>query len=164
MLKTILIPTDFSIESLNLFKAAATHEGDQLHIILYHAMVMSDSILDLLFSPRDTSLDRSAHPDFWDAVKIIQNKYGARIRYVRVEVFTGNTLRAFENFIEGNQVDTILVPEDYQFQLLHAKSIDPMRFINSIRTEVKKVSWDRQSSMPEKNKLSEIFYFNPGQS
>lgn len=164
MQKTVLLPTDFSIESLNLLHAAVRLGEEEINVVMYHAIHPSDSIVDLLFFSSDKFIDSIAEKAFIDAVNVIRSKYPSVIRSWSIELFTGKSKAAFRNFINGHHADMILVPESYTFRYPHARSADPLRFVDRTRNDVRTVSWPQTTSTHEHDKLSEIFLVNPRMS
>jgi hypothetical protein len=161
MPQNVLIPTDFTIESLNLLKAAAALDPRPKRVLLFHAIHLSDSITDLLFFSKARFIESIANEDFWTAVKIIRNRYASVIKSVETDLFVGRNRAAFENFVVGNSIDAILVPEQYMFRRLHSKSADPLRFIRRSDEMVRQISWRRSQAVPNDDTLAEIFQFNP---
>lgn len=156
MKRVILIPTDFSIESLNLFKYAAQHAQEPLNIVLVHGLHLSDSIFDLLFKTRSESIEKLSNPDFEDACRILHNKYVSRINSFRIEIFSGVTQCAFQNFLEGNRITEILIPKSYQLRLT-GKSFDLLPYLKSSTLPKQAVEWKPAENAPEHNQLAEIF-------
>jgi len=159
MKKTILIPTNFTIESLKFLVEAAesAQAGSKINVVFLHCEHLQDAILDLLFYSKRELINSLKTPAFEDACKVICNKYPSVIHSIRFEVFTGHTQRAFENFLEGNRVDEILVPKNYALQL-RKKSFDPLPFIQRAELPVTEVTWKLSGNMPEKNQLAELFF------
>ncbi|MBL7856825.1 MAG: hypothetical protein JNM57_03985 [Cyclobacteriaceae bacterium] len=157
MKRTILIPTDFSIESLKLFiEAAESVQIGSVNIILLHCAQLSDSIVDLLFFSKKDMIESLVTPVFNDACKIIRSKYASKINSARIEVFTGHTQAAFQNFLEGNRVDEILIPKNYSLQL-NKESFDPIPFIRKSTIPITEIHWKQTGNIPEKNQLAELF-------
>ena len=157
----VLIPTDFTIESLNLLKAAATMNARPKRIILYHSVELADfSITELLFFSKPTLIESISNKDFNTASKIIHNRYASTIKSVEIDLFTGRGQRAFENFVEGNKVDLILVPEAYTFRRPSERSVNPLRYIQKTNKRTRMISWQRAADVAE-DSLSEIFELDP---
>jgi hypothetical protein len=156
MNRTILIPTDFSIESLNLFKYAAQHAQEPLNIVLVHGLHLSDSIFDLLFRTRADSVSKLTNPDFEDACRILRNKYASRINSFRIEIFSGVTQSAFQNFLEGNRITEIVIPKTYTLRV-SGKSFDVLPYLRASKLAPQEVEWKPIENAPERNQLAEIF-------
>jgi hypothetical protein len=157
----ILIPTDFTIESLNLFKTAAQlMEGGKANIVFFHAMVLENSIFELLFFSPQKCLEELISKEFMDGCRIISNKYSSKISDFRFELFTGSGRRSFSNFLVGNEIDQVVIPEDYQFKRPHKGSVDPVPFLkNSKGVRVIRSTWKPVSGIPEKDRLAELFQY-----
>jgi len=157
MKKTILIPTDFTMESLNLFKYVMQSTTVDVHVIFFHCMMPSTSIIDLLFESSEEVVASLTSADFKEAISIIKNRYGTHRSTEVVELFKGRTNAAFLNFLDGNRVDEVVVPTEYQFIKAHSRSIDPMSFIKDVPVSIIEVSWTWSKNIPEKNQLAELF-------
>jgi hypothetical protein len=159
MSKTILIPTDFSIESLNLLKEAArTTTDEDTRMVLVHGVYLPDSIVDLLFFSKQRLIDELTTKDFKDACRIIKNKYNSQIGALQIELFVGVTQSAFQGFVEGLGVDRVFVPKSYTFKNSSRRSFDVMPYIRRSKLTQTEVSWTPLSQAPEKDLLAELFH------
>ncbi|MBL7851047.1 MAG: hypothetical protein JNN04_09110 [Cyclobacteriaceae bacterium] len=158
MARTLLIPTDFSIESLWLLKEALRPvQIGKVSIILLHCVYTSDSIVELLFFSRKELVDKLINEDFRDACKILRRKYTHHIESLRIEIFSGNTQRAFKDFLLANHIDEILLPHPFGLKNVHRDSFSPEPFIRNCHAVVTEVAWQPSEDIPEKNKLAAIF-------
>ncbi|HQA59356.1 MAG TPA: hypothetical protein PK033_15990, partial [Acetivibrio sp.] len=74
--KNILIPIDFTIESLNTLKfALEENKNEQLTVVLMYATHLSDSITELLFYSQYKIIQKLINQPFKDAINIINNTY-----------------------------------------------------------------------------------------
>jgi hypothetical protein len=162
MKRTILIPTDFSIESLNLFKAAVqTGASAPVHIVFVHGAYSSVSVMDLMFSSPRKIHESLITANFRNACTIIRNKFASSISSDRIEFFSGITQSAFQNFLEGNNIDEIFIPKNYTFTKASDRSFDILPFIRNSRLQTHEVFWQRTDSIREKNMLAELFSDSP---
>ena len=158
MSRIILIPTDFSIESLNLFKAAAqSGVTERVHIVFFHAVRSSNSTIDLLFKSQKKMNESLINENFSNGCTIIRNKFASSISTDRIEFFSGTTQTAFQNFIEGNGITEIFLSKNYTFKKISSRSFDPMPMIHGSNLLKHQVSWQRIERTPEKNILAELF-------
>jgi hypothetical protein len=166
MNKTILFPTDFTIESLNVVKTVLNDVNPNIKcdIILVHGIRMTDSITDLLFFSKSRFIDELSNEAFDDACEIIRNKFDSRINSIRTEVFSGYNQNAFNNFVEGNKVDEAYMPTNYNLKLVYRKSFDILPFIKNSNVVVNEIAWQAQQHIPGKGQLSEVFYSNVAMS
>jgi len=160
MKKTILIPTDFTIESLNVVKSflSKSNKESTYDIILLHSVHLNDSITDLLFFSRIDTINSLTNRQFNDACDIIKNKYASQINSIRKDIFTGINQASFNNYIEANRVDEAFIPANYKLNLSSKKSFDILPFIKQSDLHVDEIDWKVDSKMPEKGKLAEIFF------
>jgi len=158
MSKTILIPTDFSIGSLNLVKEAARMLSDEgVRLLLVHGVYMPDSIVDLLFFSKQRLIDEMASKDFQDACRIIHHKYYSQISAIQTELFTGFTQSAFQGLIEGFGVERAFVPKHYQMRGT-TRSFDVIPFIRRSGVALTEVAWTQLKDSPDKDLLAELFH------
>jgi hypothetical protein len=159
MKRNVVIPTDFSMDALKTLKEVLQHSQDnqQYNIILLHSALLDDSITDLMFYSKGKLLKKYSNEAFDHAVEIIQNKFGDRINSLRVDLFTGFTQSAWDNFVEANQVDMIYIPNNYTEASLPKQSIRLMDFMENGRAEIQEVSIQSTDSKASKGQVSEIF-------
>lgn len=126
MPKRILIPTDFSISSLNILKEFLQKDTSdtQYDVVLTCGYHLSESITDLLFFSKHKIL-RSLNTDaFMDAISIIRNKYANKLNTVNVDLFSGAVQSVFDDYLEGNKIDAIVFTADHRFNKTVKRSFD----------------------------------------
>jgi hypothetical protein len=157
MVKTILVPTDFRVESLNTLKYALkkNHIVSDVKVILLHTEILSDSITDLLFYSTDAVLDALITPTFEEALSIIKNRY-ENIMSIAIEVTHGNNHGAFRRFLAARKVDEVYIPQSYTLHLPE-KSFDPLPLLRKSGCPVCEIDWDATPMTHEKDQLDELF-------
>jgi hypothetical protein len=160
MRRTILIPTDFTIESLNVLKNVLNKKDEEVvyDIIFLHGLHLSGSITDFLFFSKAKRIESLTNREFEDACLIIKNKYSKKINSMRKDIFTGFTQSAFNNYIEANKVDQAYVCSNYELNLEKKQSFDLLPFIKKSDLTINEVELNFDSGLPEKGKLAQIFY------
>jgi len=160
MNKKILIPTDFSIESLTMVKTLMAQKPSHVvyDIILLHGVDLNDSITDLLFFSRSKVLSSLSNPQFEEACAVIQNKFVSEIRSLRKDIFTGTTQLSFNNYLEANRIDEIYLPENYELNLTNKKSFDLIPYIKKSVLDAHEVQIDLDQRVSEKGNLSSLFF------
>lgn len=157
MQKTILIPTDFSIESLMLLKHAVAEDQDnKVNILLMYSVYPPDSITDLLFYSPSKLVESLITKDFKSAISVLQNKYSSKILNISTEVFHGLNNEAFNNFASGNKVSEAFIPRHYKFRQ-NNNTFDPIPFIRASNLPVYEIDWKEKNNIPEKDQLAELF-------
>ncbi|MFN3918079.1 MAG: hypothetical protein ACK4K0_10090 [Flavobacteriales bacterium] len=160
MKKTILIPIDFTIESLTIVKSALEQieENQKVNIILLHGAYLTDFITDLLFFSKAKFVESKSTREFNEAIEILKNKYASQIDSIRKDVFTGSNQSAFNNYLEANNVDEAYIPKNYKFNRINKRSFDLIPYIKKSKAVVTEIESSFRKEIPEKGKLAEIFY------
>lgn len=136
-MKNILIPTDFSVESLSWTKSLLNQfKQERLNIVLIHVFLISDSILDLMLLSRRSKEYEYVSNEFWQACKHVEQRYHPQINSIQVKCFYGSTVAVFKNYLAANRIDLIVCPDDYRFKKLGKASFDPYQLIKKCGLEV----------------------------
>jgi hypothetical protein len=158
MQKTILVPTDFRIESLNTLKLALKqNEQYELKVVLLYAELQSDSITDLIFYSPQKIIQSHITQGFRDAISILQNRFGPVFAGLKIELFHGHTNSAFANFLQARGVSEIYVPGRYSLQAT-GRAFDPAKLINTSGLPVFKMDWEPAGSLTEADQLHTLFH------
>lgn len=161
MTKTILIATDYSLESLNILKKVmkekhASEDENQYNILLVSGYDTGDSIRDLLFNTKSTIFNKLMPKEFVDAYGIIKNKYPQLINKIVCDVFTGSFQRTFNNYVKAEDIS-----EAYYSPSVKSKGkgkFDLIPYIKKCKNlESYEIAVAPQKSLPEKGRLAEIF-------
>lgn len=160
MRKTIAIPTDFSVESLNVLKTLLSQNGDtyRYDVILLHGTQLTDSITELIFMSKAKLAEKLSNAAFEEACTVIRNKFSSQINSIRKDFFTGFTQAAFDNYLEGNKVTDIYVSKNRNATLTDKKSFDILPYAYQSPVTVHEVDFKVESMLPEKGKVAEVFY------
>lgn len=157
-----MIPTDFTVNSLLPVKKILLVNGnDEIRIVLFHCLHISDSITDLLLFSKAREIAKLSGPDFRDACEIIRNRFSPYLKGLAVELFTGHTHAAFENFVEGNQADTICIAKDVVYAKPSRQSADPLPFIKKASVPVLEMPLEAQASPLTQNRVAALFSETP---
>jgi len=124
-MKTVLIPTDFNLKSLNILEALVQQKTEKMNIIFLHAFKLSDSITDMLMLSRRSRDYENVSDEFYNVLNQFKSKYPAQINCIGIEYFYGSTVAAFKNFLEAFDVDLIAYLKNYNFKPINKYSIDP---------------------------------------
>lgn len=161
MTKTILIATDYSLESLNILKKVlkekdATEDQNQYNILLVSGYDMGDSIRDLLFNTKSTIFSKIKPQEFNDAYGIIKNKYPHLINKIICDIFTGSFQRTFNNYVKAENIE-----EAYYSSSIKSKGkgkFDLIPYIKKCKELASyEISLEVRNRLPEKGRLAEIF-------
>jgi hypothetical protein len=155
-MKNVLIPTDFTVHSLDLIVAAAQQfEGEQLNITLLHALAMPD-IMDLMLLSRNNDRYKLITKEFENACTIIKNRYASVIQRINVRFMHGSTKAVFRNFVEASQAHVLICPVDYSFQKASANSIDISKLFKYAGCELRHVELNKLEADVRKINMADL--------
>ncbi|WP_312079266.1 hypothetical protein [Chryseobacterium sp.] len=162
MIKTILIATDFSLESLNIMKKVlreknATDNDFQYKILLVSGYDAGDSIRDLLFNSKGKVFSKIRSKEFVEASGIIKNKYPHLVNKIQCDVFTGNFQRTFDQYLKAAEVDEAYYSDSLKESNNNGK-FDLAPFLKKTNLfEAQEIKMLTPDFMPEKGKIAEVF-------
>lgn len=162
MTKTILIATDFSLESLDILKKVLKkkheqNDGTKYNILFVTGYDMGDSIRDLLFTTKSAILSKVRSQEFCDAYSIINNKYPDLVNKVSCDIFTGSFQRTFNNYLEAAGVDEIYYTAS-RSRTANKNQFDITGYVKKNKiVEAQEVMIKSPEYVPEKGRLAEIF-------
>ncbi len=129
-MKHLLIPTDFSIKSLNAIHAAVSHyKGEKIKITLFHLLNMPGGISDLLFRTSRNRHYDMVSTEFHEACQVLHNRHSSAISSIQIKFGAGSTVSYLQNFLEGEKVDAAIICPDIQLQAASAKSVDAVSLL-----------------------------------
>lgn len=161
MAKTILIATDYSLESLNILKKVlkgkdASGDQNQYNILLTSGYDSGDSIRDLLFNTKTSVFNKIRPAEFCDAYGIIKNKYPHLVNKITCDVFTGSFQRTFNQYVKAENIE-----EAYYSSSIKSKGKGKFDLIPYIKKSKELQSHDitveAREKLPERGRLAEIF-------
>ena len=157
MIKKILIPIDFRIESLNTLKyALEDRKQEHSRIILMYSEYSSDSITDLLFYHPAKIIRSLSSSHFNDAIDIITNTYESCLHSYKIELFHGLNRNAFLNFYQAHGIDLVYLPKDYNLKP-HKNGFDPIPLIKKSKVEYREVAWASDQNTTSTDELNQLF-------
>lgn len=162
MSTTILIATDFSLESLNVMKKVlreknASHSGEQYKILLVSGYDAGDSIRDLLFNTKSKIFNKIRSAEFCEALSIIKNKYPDLVSKITCDIFTGSFQRTFDQYLKAVNADEAYYSESLKEVNLSGK-FDIVPYLRKTKVlEAREIKVITPDFMPEKGKIAEVF-------
>lgn len=159
MAHTILIPTDFSIESLQVLKEYLQNlrENETVRIVFGAGYDKHESFADLLFYSKAQIHKKFALSAFEEAIHILENKYKSNVITTKIEFFTGWNLAAFKNFLEGNQIDQIIYSKDVKLKNKHKQWFDIVPMIQKVKYKHQEIPVQQEEWRFQQVALSPLF-------
>lgn len=127
-MKTIVIPSDFSNESIQVAETILRNDKTDIRFVFTHLFHVADDIQDLLFSNYRKKEYEFVSDEFNKQVQILKSVYPHLVS-VKTEFFYGSKLAGFKNFLDYNDAETIAYSESYGVPKLSKSSIDAMPVI-----------------------------------
>jgi hypothetical protein len=157
MVKKILIPIDFKIESLNTLKyCLEERKHEKSSVILMYSAYNSDSITELLFYNPGKIVEALVSSNFNDAINIIKNTYESSFDSFKIELFHGLNTKAFLNFYNAHGIDLVYLPKDYCLKP-YKNGFDPIPLIKKSKVEFREVAWSSENDLADKDDLNKLF-------
>ena len=127
-MKTIVIPSDFSNESIQVAETILRNDKTDIRFVFTHLFHVADDIQDLLFSNYRKKEYEFVSEEFNKQVQILKSVYPHLVS-VKTEFFYGSKLAGFKNFLDYNDAEIIAYSESYGVPKLSKSSIDAMPVI-----------------------------------
>lgn len=128
-MKTIIIPSDFSIESIQVAETIVRNAKEEVRILFIHMFHVADDIQDLLFSNYRKKEYEFVSDEFRHECDMLKNVYTGRLKSITIEFFYGSKLAVFKNFLDYNNADFIAYSKSYGMPKLGKSSIEALPVI-----------------------------------
>lgn len=125
-MRNVLIPTDYSLASLELVeKTVQSLRHQNLNIILFHAFEIPFFASDIVGNNGKLPYRDIVTDAFRNGCKRLKEQYPKAIQSILLRHLYGNTAAVFHNFCDANDIDLIVFPEHYVFTPVHPQSVNP---------------------------------------
>jgi hypothetical protein len=129
-MKRVLIPTDFTLESLQLIEYAILNfPKTKLDIILVTGFRLPDTRWGLNNFSAGREINKLTSESYVKAKNVFFREHSDAIQSLGIELFTGHNSFAFKNFSEQLDVKDAVVPQGNFLNFDHPQCFDPTRFI-----------------------------------
>lgn len=137
-MKNILVPTDLSLQSLNIIHEIINNEKEKLNIHLIHMVQHPNEITELLYK-RKSHLYEHVPNSFTEALQVLRNKYLSQINNIMLSFYYGNRVAVVNIIIESNKIDAVYLLSDHQYMLPLKSSVSMVPLIKRCRLPVEMV-------------------------
>jgi hypothetical protein len=158
MPKTILIPIDFRVASLNTLKYALERSsGEPYKVVLIYAEYLEDSITELLFYRPESKIASKITPEFRNALEVLKNRFEFQITDLTIKLFHNRSRRGLRRFVENHEVELIYIPKTYKLKM-PKKAFDLVNIIRQTFLDYQEIDWAHDNSIAsEKDHLEYLF-------
>lgn len=137
-MRHILIPTDFTVQSLQVVHAAVAKFGDEkIRITLLHMVRQPNDIASMLFASIRNKVRAEqmnmVSEDFKETCEMLKNSYKSKLESIQIKFAVGDTAAFLRNYLEGANVDCIVYSDDAKLSLPSKDSVAMMPLINKCK-------------------------------
>ncbi|MBT0606816.1 hypothetical protein [Aequorivita echinoideorum] len=159
--KKILIPTDFSVKSLNLVKQAIeTSREEKVDIVLLQGAYLPSSITEMLFFSKRKLVKSFQSEEFNEACKMLKNKYDSRINSFCVDVITSKNNAYFQEYLLANGIDEIVVPNEDSLNFKGKNSFSPLPLFTKCKVKLNHLECSSvyEKATTVREQISDLFF------
>ena len=139
-MKTVLIPTDYRIQSLQYIpQLLSKFYPEEVEVVMVHMMSVTDCVRELLMLSRRSAEYKHISDDFYKTCIQLKNENKDQLKNIRLEFFYGNTTTSFINFMELHDIDAVLTLSGYDYKMLNKASINPIEMFDRCGKKVVKI-------------------------
>lgn len=155
-MKTILIPTDFSKNSILLLKSAVLHYSEEkIKIVLVAGYKMSLNNYSAISYSKPKLIRTLATKEFDKNLTNLLEEFKGQITNCKIELYTGTTSLVFKDFLKSQDITCALTPSVCLNQFNNKRCYDMSKLIKKHVTDSVDVSYTNDVLGTEKsNKLS----------
>ncbi len=143
VMKNVLVPTDFSIESLELINKTAKAIAEKLNIYLFHAYEIP-AVNDKTIAKKNNLITEQLRQR---CRRIKANN--KNITNISVKIMQGGSHAIFSNFTDNHQIDLLVLPNKYIYIPPTAESVSPIKLFR--KSTIEKLSDFREIDFNQKN-------------
>ena len=157
-MKNILVPTDFSVQSLQLVhEIVRKHPQQQVSIHLVHMIHIPGDATDLLFTKKH-HLYAQVPYKFSQAIEMLKNKYASRIAWMGLEFYYGSTASVLSDIIESRKIQEVFVFADHAYGTPLQGSVNMINLLSKCKATINRIQPKVKTGMPdEANLFSSLF-------
>lgn len=139
-MKHIIIPTDFTVASLQPVHTVVKHyQPEEIKISLLHLLESPSGFQDIFTKWANTDLKNNISKEFTTACEILQSKYSSTLLSVDIMIKHGSSSAYLQNLLEGYNADAIWITESLAFHRPCKQSVDLYRLLKKVRFPVNRV-------------------------
>lgn len=159
-MKKILIPTDFTVESLQLIDYAILNFPDtKLEIILVAGYKLPETRWDVTHFKAKEQFRKQLSNDFIAHERRLILEHQNQIDSISFELFTGINSFAFQNFLKQLDVKDAIIPKEAFFHSPNHKWFDTTKYLKKYIENTVEVSVEVSDLEPQR-KFSLVSLFN----
>lgn len=154
-MKNIIIPTDFSVQSLSIVhNIIKDNAAEPVSIKALHMLHMPVDILDLMFLNKAKAYAQV--PAFFnEALQALRNKYGRQLN-INLEIIYGNNTRVLKNYFDNKPDARLYVLSDFSYNHGLKNSVNLKPMLAKCKLNIQHVLQDVNTTIHQPNALSAL--------
>ncbi|MFE7088545.1 hypothetical protein ACFU8T_20605 [Sphingobacterium spiritivorum] len=159
--KRILIPTDFSIHSLQFLITVLEEEpAAQVEVVLAYGMRSGSFMTELFIFSKEEYLQKVQSEEFIKGCQMIENRFGEKVSGLYADVLTSDNPNYIRNYLKGNHIHEVILHEEHYSTCTHKHYLDLHRPLMKAAPFLSVLS---DSSFSEKqhaeqNEIADLFF------
>ncbi|MFD1768290.1 hypothetical protein [Sphingobacterium suaedae] len=135
-IQRVLIPTDFTVNSLRIALAYLEDNGEQpVELVFVCGYNLGDSITSLLGFTKDDQLNRLQGEDFVKGCQMIKSRFEHKVVELYSDLFISKNPRYLRNCIKGGKVTHVVLPENFMFRFSNKQCFDVAKLLKTMKGE-----------------------------
>ena len=140
----ILVPTDFTLQSLDIVEEIVRMQGKRVRIYLLHMIKVPTDAIDMLFMKK-SDVSREISREFTKAIFSLKEKYPKELDALELKLYYGSSNAVFNSITENLGIEEICLLNDYSYSLPLNESVNLLPLIN--RSELPVYRIERKSRL-----------------
>lgn len=131
-MKRVLIPTDFTIKSLQLLDyAILNYPKEQLAIVLVSGYRIKESLWDMRNFSEQREINKLCSEEFTKSKRTFLREHRDVIDRLNIHLFSGHNMFAFKNFLKQNDIKEGIITESQFLSYEQPNTFDPSHLMKS---------------------------------
>jgi len=123
MIKRLLMPTNFTVSSLNAVISYLSKGTDtKIELVLLHGHASSESMTEMLAFDKDDYLDECYSEDFLTACQIIKTRFEDQVEEIYSDIICSKNDRYIRNYLKGHKIAKVILPSEFEYAQLATNS------------------------------------------
>jgi len=126
--KRILIPTDFTLHSLQfVITVLQRQEAGPLEVVLAYGMRSASLMTELFILNKEDYLHKLQSEDFINACQMIENGFGGKVSGLYADLLTSDHPNYIRNYLKGNHITEVMLPIECDYTYTQRYAMDLYR-------------------------------------
>ena len=140
----ILVPTDFTLQSLDIVEEIVRMEDKRVSIYLVHMITIPTDAIDMMFLKK-SDISREISREFTRAIFSLKAKYPKELAALELKLYFGSSSAIFNSITDNLGIEEICLLNDYSYSLPLQESVNLLPLIN--RSELPVYRIERKSRL-----------------